>query len=132
MMTNVKVEDTVWFKENWSECLTSGVVKSVGMTEITERNPVAVPYATIKSNFADYDILFENLYPTKDALKQAMKKESDERVAAIKAKIHDVNELIAFMYDATISSGAEEYTDWDARRAVKEIAKELLNIDLND
>ena len=132
MVKNVNIGDTVWFEEHWSECLTSGVVKNVGMTEITEKNPVALPYATIKSNYVEYDILFENLYPTKDVLLQAIKKESDKRVAEIKAKIHDVNELIAFMYDATISTGSEEYTDWDARRAVKEIAKELLNIDLSD
>ena len=39
-------------------------------------------------------------------------------------------DLVAFMYDHCVAC-AEEYTDWTARRAVKEIAKEMLGLDLD-
>ena len=42
----------------------------------------------------------------------------------------DIESLIRFMFDNTISTGSCEYTDWEARQAVKERVKELLNIDL--
>ena len=37
----------------------------------------------------------------------------------------DTGDLVAFMYDHCVAC-AEEYTDWTARRAVKEIAKNSL------
>ena len=45
------------------------------------------------------------------------------------AKIKDASDLVAFMYDHCVAC-AEEYTDWTARRAVKEIAKEMLGLEL--
>ncbi len=53
-----------------------------------------------------------------------------KRIAEIKAKIKDAGDLVAFMYDHCVAC-AEEYTDWTARRAVKEIAKEMLGLDLD-
>ena len=57
------------------------------------------------------------------------KKEEEKKIAEIKAKIKDAGDLVAFMYDHCVAC-AEEYTDWTARRAVKEIAKEMLGLDL--
>lgn len=48
----------------------------------------------------------------------------------MKKEIKDVNDLIKFMFDHVVSSGAEEYVDWDARITVIERTKELLNIEL--
>ena len=42
-----------------------------------------------------------------------------------------IEDLVQFMYDNTVSC-ADEYTDWNARRAARERAKELLDIDLGD
>ena len=59
-----------------------------------------------------------------------LKKEEEKKIAEIKAKIKDTGDLVAFMYDHCVAC-AEEYTDWTARRAVKEIAKEMLGLDLD-
>ena len=58
-----------------------------------------------------------------------LKKEEEEKIAEIKAKIKDTGDLVAFMYDHCVAC-AEEYTDWTARRAVKELAKEMLGLEL--
>jgi len=60
-----------------------------------------------------------------EELQKELKKEEEEKIAEIKAKIKDTGDLVAFMYDHCVAC-AEEYTDWTARRAVKEIAKNLL------
>ena len=59
-----------------------------------------------------------------------IKKEEEKKIAEIKAKIKNAGDLVAFMYDHCVAC-AEEYTDWTARRAVKEIAKEMLGLDLD-
>ena len=61
---------------------------------------------------------------------EELKKEEEKKIAEIKAKIKDTGDLVAFMYDHCVAC-AEEYTDWTARRAVKEIAKEMLGLDLD-
>ena len=61
--------------------------------------------------------------------KQKFLYETREKIAEIKAKIKDTGDLVAFMYDHCVAC-AEEYTDWTARRAVKEIAKEMLGLEL--
>ena len=59
-----------------------------------------------------------------------LKKEEENKIAEIKEKIKDTSDLVAFMYDHCVAC-AEEYTDWTARKAVKEIAKEMLGLDLD-
>ena len=79
---------------------------------------------------AGWDGLLKNLYASREELQKELKKEEEEKIAEIKAKIKDTGDLVAFMYDHCVAC-AEEYTDWTARRAVKEIAKEMLGLDLD-
>ena len=55
--------------------------------------------------------------------------EEEKKIAEIKAKIKDVGDLVEFMYDHCVACAAE-YTDWTARKAVKEIAKEMIGLEL--
>ena len=66
----------------------------------------------------------------KEELLEINKKEESTLIANYKSEILDIESLVRFMFDNTISTGSCEYTDWEARQAVKERAKELLNIDL--
>ncbi len=75
------------------------------------------------------DIMFEGLFPSKKALMEdAAAKEQDE-IDTIKASIDTMADCIAFMFNHTVSC-AEEYTDWTARRAIQEIAKERWGLNL--
>ena len=79
---------------------------------------------------AGWDGLLKNLYASREELQKELKKEEEKKIAEIKAKIKNAGDLVAFMYDHCVAC-AEEYTDWTARRAVKEIAKEMLGLDLD-
>lgn len=132
MMTNVKIGDTVWFEEHWSGNLVSGKVINTGMTDISTRHPKPLPYAKINwDQGGTSDILFKDLYPTQEALQKALTDKENEYIAEVKSEIHDVNDLVKFMYNNTVATGAGEYTNYSARRAVREIAKEMLNLDLD-
>lgn len=59
----------------------------------------------------------------------ARDKKHQEKLAAYKNKIKDMKTLILFPLDHCLNG--EEYTNYDARTAYKERAKELLGLDLD-
>ena len=130
MITNPRVEQKVWFLEHWSNCIHSAKITALGETEVSVRDPKKYPYAEIKwDDGGNSNRLLRDLYSSREELQKEIKKAEEKKISEIKSKIKDVNDLVAFMYDHCVAS-AEEYTDWTARRAVKEIAKEMLGLEL--
>lgn len=68
---------------------------------------------------------FDDIY----ANEKEYEKKSHNIINNYKESIKDVSDLVKFMYNNRVAV-SEEYTDWEARTAVKERTKELLNIDL--
>lgn len=130
MITNPKIGQKVWFLEPWGKCIHSAKITALGETEISVQNPEKYPYAEIKWDAGGNSRrLLKNLYTSREELQKELRKEEEKKIAEIKAKIKDVNDLVTFMYNHCVAD-AEEYTDWTARRAVKEIAKEMLGLEL--
>lgn len=131
MINNPKIGQKVWFLEPWGQCIHSAKITALGETEVSVRNPEKYPYADIEwDDGGNSGCLLKNLYASREELQKELKKEEENKIAEIKAKIKDASDLVAFMYDHCVAC-AEEYTDWTARRAVKEIAKEMLGLDLD-
>lgn len=84
----------------------------------------------VNTDNGSFTIPVKDIYLTRDALIQAMNDEADKIVAEYKAGIHTAEDLIRFMYEKPVGH-CEEYTDYEARRAVKELALELLGITLD-
>ena len=108
MITNPKIGQKVWFFEPWGQCIHSAKITALDETEASVRDQERYPYADIKWDDGG---------------------DSIKRIRKINYEIRDVNDLVTFMYNHCVAS-AEEYTDWIARRAVKEIAKEMLGLEL--
>lgn len=124
------IGDHIWFNQNWVGP-SAGTITAFKTTEATP-NKASEPYAEIHlDDGGTTGALLTDIYASQEALLDANKKATAARIAGYKAKMSDVEGLIRFMFDNNISSGACEYTDWDARQAVKERAKELLDIDLD-
>lgn len=130
MIENPKIGQKVWFLEPWSRCIHSAKITALGETEVSVKDPEKYPCAEIKwDDGGNSRRLLKNLYTSREELQKELKKEEEKKIAEIKAKIKDANDLVAFMYDHCVAC-AEEYTDWTARRAVREIAKEMLGLEL--
>lgn len=130
MINNPKIGQKVWFLEPWGQCIHSAKITALGETEVSVRDPKKYPYADIEwDDGGNSGCLLKNLYASCEELQKELKKEEEKKIAEIKAKIKDTGDLVAFMYDHCVAC-AEEYTDWTARRAVKEIAKEMLGLEL--
>ena len=83
-----------------------------------------------RDNFGTAGVKISNCYRTKGELLAAMKAESIAKVQEYCGMIKDVAGLVEFMYSHTVSC-ADEYTDWDARRAAAIRARDLLGIELD-
>ena len=93
-------------------------------------HPEPVPYVEV-----DWDecggtsgAKLDEIYPSYEELQLGEKAREDKAVAKIKSEVHDVKDLVKFMYHATLNGG--EYVNYDERRAARELAKELLDLDL--
>lgn len=128
MIENPKIGQEVWFAEACNQRIHSAKLIALDEVEVSTRK-----YLYAKIEMDDGCRLgwpLKNLYASREELQKELKKEEEKKIAEIKAKIKDASDLVAFMYDHCVAC-AEEYTDWTARKAVKEIAKEMLGLDLD-
>lgn len=124
-MKNIKVGQEVWFKSTWTS-VNSGIV-----TEICDGK--AEGYVMLKGTRETYGSTgakIDDCYTTKEELLQALQAEHDNKVKNYCQSIQTVEDLVRFCYDHNFT--AEEYTDWEAKKAAEIRAKELLDITLND
>ena len=130
MIKNPKIGQKVWFFEPWGQCIHSAKITALGEIKVSDRDPKKYPYADIKcDDGGNSGWLLKDLYASREELQKELKREGEKKIAEIKSKIKDTNDLVAFMYNHCVAC-AEEYTDWTARKAVKEIAKEMLGLEL--
>lgn len=128
--TEFKVGGKGYFEENWTENIIGGTI-----TEIKHTEKDNLPYAVIKIEGTRYDTrecLLSKLSPTKEAALARKQAEDDALVQKYCDEIKTAEDLIRFMYDHNISTGACEYTSYQARKAAKLMAKQIMGINLED
>lgn len=118
-----------YMASNKSGVAESGTVKAIKYTEVSKIHPEPVPYVEVKwDTCGTSDAILDEIYPSYEELKIGEKAREDKAVNKIKAEIHNIKDLVVFMYNATLNGG--EYTNYYERRAARELAKELLDLDL--
>lgn len=108
----------VWFFDSY-DTLQDGIVDSIQLAG-------GIDYALFRNNGG---AKCEDCYPSKNACLQAKLEKDNAEVLQIQQSIQTVEDLVRYMYNHTVSC-AEEYTNWNARKAVAIRAKELLGIEL--
>lgn len=128
-LKDIKIGMKIWQIGHWSSLPESGTVKAIKYTEVSKIHPEPVPYVEVDwDNCGTSGAKLDEIYPSYEELQIGEKAREDEAVAKIKSEIHDVKDLVKFMYHATLNGG--EYVNYDERRAARELAKELLDLDL--
>ena len=128
-LKDIKIGMKIWQIGHWSSLPESGTVKAIKYTEVSKMHPEPVPYVEVDwDNCGTSGAKLDEIYPSYEELQLGEKAREDEAVAKIKSEVHDVKDLVKFMYHATLNGG--EYVNYDERRAARELAKELLDLDL--
>lgn len=112
--------DICFYYEHWSGTIASGTVAALhgGLADVRGTNG---PGCTNKP--------LDELFPDQRSAMDALRDMSLSIQEGYEKEITDVPSLVRFAYDHCVSS-AEEYTDWEARRAYEKRAREQLGIDL--
>lgn len=123
MINNVKIGQEIWYKTSYVD-VNSGIIKEIH----TDKGLDCVVVKGTHETRGTQGVRLENCYPTKEALLQALQVDFNNKVKTFCESIQTINDLVKFCYDHNME--AEEYTEWEARKAAQIRAKELLNIDL--
>lgn len=115
-----KIGDTVWWVDPWGN-LMWGVIYA-----IDEGNVAALIYKEGRVGACSGAKLCD-CWPDKETCLAMEKKKSDLQVEEYKAGISNVEDLVRFLYTNDLNS---ENPDYEARRAAKERAEELMGIRL--
>lgn len=127
MVNKPKKGRAIWFKAPYVD-VNQGVVEKTGTTE---KGVEYIKIQGVGDTHGTYHALPENCYTTKEELLTALQEKEEAKIRAYCADIHTVKDLVQFMYENTVAP-AEEYTNWEARRAAAISAKNLLGIDLEN
>ena len=120
----------VWFLGSWSDMpVKAKVIKICRDERAGEYAEVDCIHDDECYAFGSHSVHFDDLYPSKGDLLKAMFDAAMLKTAEIKASIQSKDDCIRYMFNHTVSC-AEEYTDWTARRAIQQIAKERWGLDL--
>lgn len=131
-MSDFKVGDHVWgIQWGWCEGVINGEIKKFETT--TDYKGKSVKFAYIRNNYAMLSgyVKEDDIYKSKSDAEKAYKEEIQNRIKEYKSRINTVEDLVKFMFNENVAC-AEEYTDYEARQAAIEKAKELLGIELGE
>ena len=126
---DIKVGQEVWFKATYAD-VNSGVVTEIREHVKTPKGEeIHVMLNGTRDTIGSMGARIKDCYPTKEALLDGVKAESDSKIEKYCESIQTVEDLVRFCYDHNMH--AEEYTDWEAQKAAQIRAKELLGIDID-
>lgn len=115
------IGETIWFIEPYSGCIHEGKIEEFLKTEV---HGITNDCAWIKaSHFGSTGRLFDLIFLTEEDARKFIQQEEDNLSQTYRKQISNVEDLVRFMYDHTVSCG--EDTDWTARKIVKEKAMEF-------
>lgn len=123
-----KIGDTVWWFDNWGT-LRTGEIYDISDEKIRDK---VTTYARIYEDGEKgvcTGAKLSDCWPTKQACLDADKRRSEAQVKEYKESITDVNDLVKFLFDNDVRS---ENRDYDARKAAKERARELLGYEITE
>lgn len=125
MKQNFKPGDYVYFIDRYDNNL-EGTVKDIFNFP---NCPTHNNYYIISTRYGSVTVIEENIFKTEKERSDELIKRHNIQVKGYCDAIKDYEDLIVFMFNHTVSF-AEEYTDWEAREAVRIKAKEF-GIELN-
>lgn len=125
-----KIGDEVWgIQRGWSEGIINGKITKIETVTTHNDKEIDVIYIQGDSWMMSGTVTEKDVYKSRNDAEKAYNAEIQNRIEEYKSKIHTVEDLVRFMFNENVAH-AEEYTNYEARQAVIEKAKELLALNL--
>lgn len=112
MKQNFKPGDYVYFIDNYDNNQEGEILDVLSPLEHM------MVFYSIETRYGTFAVPIYNIFKTKEDREQARIKRYNKKVQEYCEKINDIVDLVFFMFDHNVAP-AEEYTDWEAREAVR-------------
>ena len=129
VLQHAKTGSPVWFSEKQPENVKCGRIEDIVMKEGIQYVKVCAVKETENSVIGTVGKAFENIFPSKDLLMQAIHSEYEARKNEIQEKIQTKDDMILFLFETPVA-GCGEYTDSDVKEIIQQIAWEKWRLDL--
>ena len=128
MLHNVKSGQKVWCIDTFGN-IHNAVVNKTVLVKRKNKQITYVRMSEVDGHQNNQGFSIDACYPSREALLEGEKAKSNRQVQLYCEKIQSVNDLVEFMFNNTVAP-AEEYTNYDARKAAAIRAEELLGLKL--
>lgn len=120
----LNIGDTVYFQEIWTGFITEGKIAEKHLDEKTQ-----LPHCIIKCHLGEIKCGINAIYTSREECRQALSSRHTRNIDTYKNEITDITSLLNFAVNHVLAD-AESYTDYEARQAFIEKAKELCDVDI--
>lgn len=132
----MNIGDTAYYYEHWSDSIEKCKIEElkeidgVKAAEVRSIGTVDIEGEIICNTYGTSTRRMKDLYPSLTAAYDAYFKKSIENTRKYKDEIKTIQDLVAFPLNHCLNGS--EYTDYDAKTAYKQKAKELLGIEFDE
>lgn len=112
MEQNFKSGDYVYFIDNYNNNH-EGEIFNI-LSSLKDK----MVFYSIKTRYGTFTVPIYDIFKTKEDRDQVRIKRYNKKVQEYCEKINDITDLVFFMFDHNVAF-AEEYTDWEARKAAR-------------
>lgn len=131
-MRKFKTGDKVWgIERGWAEGIIHGEITKIETVKDHEGKEINIIDIRGSSAMLSGTVKEEDVYMSKNDAEQAYNTEIQNRIEEYKSRINTVEDLVKFLFNENVVY-SEEYTNYEARQAAIEKAKELLDIELGE
>lgn len=131
-MNKFQIGDHVWgIYRGWGEGIIHGEITKIEIVKDHKGREIRTVDIRGASALLSGLVKEEDIYKSKNEAEQAYNAEIQNRIKEYKSRINTIEDLVRFMFNENVAH-AEEYTDYEARQAAIEKARELLGIELGE
>lgn len=121
----LSIGDTIYFSEQLTGFITKGTISDKIIDDKSQ-----MPYCICNCHLGTLKCRYDKIFTSKEECSNALAAQFSKQVNAYKKEITDISSLLKFAITYVIAD-AETYSNYEARKAFIEKAKEICNVDLS-
>lgn len=116
-----EIGDICWYHERWADTINQAVIVDV-VNRVVKLHDMNMG--------GSLECRMDNIFKTDEEALAALDERNEERFDEYCSEILTAEDLVRFGYTHCVHTGAEEHTDWNARKAYAVMAERLMGIRL--
>lgn len=118
---NWEIGDICYYHERWADTINRAIIVDI-MNRVVKLHDMNIG--------GNVECRMSSIFKTDEEALAVLDEKNKEQVDKYRSEIQTMEDLVRFGYTHCVHTGAEEYTDWNARKAYAAMAERLMGIQL--